>query len=185
MVQSQPAAVIWLRTLLRELELAREKQHAFSALRNAFYGAAASASRLCPVGIILKLAVVSLPWEFGLYSCMNNKSVARRQDYLAFRVVDGRRSLAVIAAIRPGNHTGLPWAFWHSKLAPWGELKRVPGDHVYLGIDEFTAKRMINLISGGKSLPDEFIGRMPVHYVGVSDFSSMSKRPCWGLDESR
>ena len=105
---------------------------------------------------------------------MNTKSVARRPDYIAFRVADGRRSLAVIAAIRAGNHTGPPWAFWHSKQAPWGELKRVPGDYVYLGIDEFTAKRMINLIAGGKSLPDEFIEQMPVRYVGVSAFSSVS-----------
>jgi hypothetical protein len=118
------------------------------------------------------LDAVSLSRDLGFH--LNNKSVARRPDYIAFRVADRRRSLAVIAAIRPGNHTGPPWAFWHSKVAPWGELKRVPGDYVYLGIDEFTAKRMINLIARGKSLPDEFTVRMPVLYVGGSHFSSTS-----------
>jgi hypothetical protein len=103
---------------------------------------------------------------------MNNKSVARRPDYIAFRLPQGGRFVAVIAAIRPGDQAVAPWAFWHSKLAPWGELKRVPSAYVHLGIDEFTAKRMINLIAAGQSLPDEFIERMPVLYVGASDFSS-------------
>jgi hypothetical protein len=31
---------------------------------------------------------------------------------------------------------------------------------------------MINLIAAGQSLPDEFIERMPVLYVGASDLSS-------------
>ena len=54
------------------------------------------------------------------------------------------------------------------------ELKKVPGDYMHLDIDELTAKRMINLIAAGKSLSDEFIERMPVLYVGVSDFFSTS-----------
>jgi len=34
---------------------------------------------------------------------MKNKSVARRPDYIAFRVPEGGRFLALIAAIRPGR----------------------------------------------------------------------------------
>jgi hypothetical protein len=33
---------------------------------------------------------------------------------------------------------------------------------------------MITLIAGGRSLPDDFIERMPVLHAGVSDFSSAS-----------
>lgn len=80
---------------------------------------------------------------------MNNKSVARRPDYTAFRVAEGGRFAAVIAAIRAGNQAGPPRAFWHRKV-------------------------MITLIAGGRSLPDDFIERMPVLYAGVSDFSSAS-----------
>ena len=57
----------------------------------------------------------------------------------------------------------------------WGELKRAPAEYLRLGIDELTAKRMIKLIAASKSLlPDEFIERMPVLHVGVSDFASPS-----------
>ena len=37
-----------------------------------------------------KLDVVSLPWE-----CMNTKSVARRQDHIAFRMPEGDRLVAI------------------------------------------------------------------------------------------
>ena len=100
---------------------------------------------------------------------MNNESVARRPDYIAFRIREGGRVAAVIAVIRHGSHTDPPRAFWHSSFAPWGELKRVFPNYTRLAIDEFTAKRMINLIAAGKSLPEEFIKGLPILIAGTSD----------------
>jgi hypothetical protein len=100
---------------------------------------------------------------------MNNESVARRPDYIAFRIREGGRVAAVIAIIRHGSHTDPPWAFWHSSFAPWGELRKAPANYMQLEIDEFTAKRMINLIAAGKSLPEEFIKGLPVLIARASD----------------
>ena len=100
---------------------------------------------------------------------MNNQSVALRPDYIAFRTREGGRVAAVIAVIRHGSHTDPRWAFWHSTFATWGELKRVFPDYTRLAIDEVTAKRMINLIAAGKSLPEEFIEGLPVLIAGASD----------------
>jgi hypothetical protein len=105
---------------------------------------------------------------------MNNESVARRPDYIAFRFPEAGRFVVVIATLQHRDHTDPPRAFWHSSQAPWGELKRAPAEYMRLGIDELTAKRMSNLIAGSKSLPDEFIERMPVLHVGVPDFPSPS-----------
>ena len=91
---------------------------------------------------------VSFSWGLGFLS-MNNESVARRPDYIAFRIREGGRVAAVIAVIRHGSHTDPPWAFWHSSFAPRGELKRVFPNYRRLAIDEFTAKRMITLIAAG------------------------------------
>jgi hypothetical protein len=107
---------------------------------------------------------------------MNNESVARRPDYIAFRFPEADHFVAVIAALRHGGHADPPWAFWHSSHAPWGELKRAPAEYTRLGIDEHTAKRMITLIAASKSLPNEFIERMPVLNVAVLDFASSSPR---------
>jgi hypothetical protein len=100
---------------------------------------------------------------------MNNESVVRRPDYIAFRIREAGRVAAVIAVIRNGSHTDPPWAFWHSSFAPWGELKRVFPNYTRLAIDEFTAKRMITLIAAGKSLPEEFIKGLPVLIAGASN----------------
>ena len=51
---------------------------------------------------------------FGLFPYMNTKSVTRRQDYIA--LPEGGRLVAVIAALQADNHSGPPWAFWHSNL---------------------------------------------------------------------
>jgi hypothetical protein len=91
---------------------------------------------------------------------------ANRPNYIGFRVPEGGRFVEVIAAIRPairpGKYADLPWAVWYSTLAPSGEFKRAPRDYMRLGIDEPTAKQMIRLIERGKSLPREFIERMPI-----------------------
>lgn len=92
---------------------------------------------------------------------MDNKSVGRRPGYIAFRIEAGGRFFAVIARLRCGGKSEPPWAFWHSKLAPWGELKRVPADYMHLQVDEFTATRMIEIIASGESLPEEFIKGLP------------------------
>jgi len=51
-------------------------------------------------------------------------------------------------------------------------LKRVFPGYTRLAIDEFTAKRMINLFAAGQSLPEEFIKGLPVLIAGASDSSS-------------
>jgi hypothetical protein len=109
-------------------------------------------------------AVLSSPRAGGVARVNKKKNGANRPNYIAFRVPEGGRFVEVIAAIRPairpGEYADLPWAFWYSTLAPSGEFKRAPRDYMRLGIDEPTAKRMIQLMKRGKSLPREFIERI-------------------------
>jgi hypothetical protein len=100
---------------------------------------------------------------------MNKKSVGRRPDYIAFRIPVGTAAASVIAHLRHGGDADPPWAFWHSSIAPWGELKRAPENYVHLGIDEPTARRMINLIAAGQSLPPYFSNGLPILTFGVSN----------------
>jgi hypothetical protein len=99
---------------------------------------------------------------------MDRRSVGRRPDYIAFRIPVGKAVASVIATLRHGGDADPPWAFWHSSIAPWGELKRAPENYMHLGIDELTARRMIELVAAGRSLPPEFSVQLPILTFGVS-----------------
>jgi len=68
----------------------------------------------------------------------DTKSAAAYPEYIAFRT-----------------------AVYHAQ-APTGEFRKVPGNHIRLRIDTAVAKSMIDLIKFGRSLPTEFVAKLPI-----------------------
>ena len=93
----------------------------------------------------------------------DTKSAAAYPEYIAFRTaVNGGRLLTVVAALQPEDGSLFPWAMRYHAQAPSGEFRKVPGNHVQLRIDTAVAKSMIDAIKRGRSLPTEFVAKLPI-----------------------
>jgi hypothetical protein len=89
-------------------------------------------------------------------------SGAESGNYIAFRIADdeGGQLMAVVARLEPGERSAFPWARWYHEEVPCGELRKVPGTYTRLGISEPIARRMIDLIRAGRSLPPDFVSKL-------------------------
>jgi hypothetical protein len=102
------------------------------------------------------------PWV-GTRKMPGAKSGAEYPDYIAFRTPgDDGHLLTVVAALEPDNGSRFPWARWYHELALGGDFKKVPGSYIELGLDTAIAKTMIDLIKLGRSLPPDFIVKLPI-----------------------
>jgi hypothetical protein len=70
--------------------------------------------------------------------------MVKNLDYIAFRVADGRRFHAYVAALEPGERGSFPWAKWYSTSVPSGAFRKVPGDYVRFAISDAVAETMID-----------------------------------------
>ena len=91
------------------------------------------------------------------------QSGADHPNYIAFRRADdGGRLLTVVAALEPEDGSLFPWATWYHEQAPRGEFRKISGRFIRLRIDGPVAKTMIDLIKVGRSLPTEFVAKLPI-----------------------
>jgi hypothetical protein len=91
------------------------------------------------------------------------KSGADYPDYIAFRTADdGGRLVTVVAALEPDDGSLFPWGMRYHAQAPSGEFRKVPCNYIRLRIDTAVAKSMIDLIKLGRSLPTEFVAKLPI-----------------------
>jgi hypothetical protein len=86
------------------------------------------------------------------------------EDYIAFRIADdeGGRPLTVVAHLEPGERSAFPWARWYHEQAPHGELRKVPGTYMSLGLSEPIARTMIDSIKAGRVLPSDFVSQLQI-----------------------
>jgi hypothetical protein len=61
----------------------------------------------------------------------------------------------------PGATSGAEYPDYIAQ-APSGEFRKVPGNYIRLRIDTAVAKSMIDLIKLGRSLPTEFVAKLPI-----------------------
>jgi hypothetical protein len=84
-------------------------------------------------------------------------------EYIAFRTAyDGGHLVTVVAALEPDDGSLFPWAMRYHAQAPRGEFRKVPGNYIRLRIDTAVAKSMIDIIKLGRSLPTEFVAKLPI-----------------------
>ena len=82
-------------------------------------------------------------------------------QYVAFRTMERWVVIPVIARIE-SREGGRPYGYWFSRFTPEGIFREVPLDHVVdLGSDD-EAKKLIDLLRGGRDLPVELVQRLPV-----------------------
>jgi len=82
-------------------------------------------------------------------------------QYIAFRTMERWVVIPIIARIE-SCEAGRRYGYWFSRFAPEGIFREVPVDHVVdLGSDD-EAKKLIDLLRGGRELPVELAQRLPV-----------------------
>jgi hypothetical protein len=90
------------------------------------------------------------------------QTVAADPNYIAFRIPEGRGLLTVVAAVQPGARATFRWAVWYSTLAPTGEFKKAPVNHIHFRIGARIAKTLIEAIKSGGSLPADLVEQLPI-----------------------
>ena len=50
-----------------------------------------------------------------------------RPAYIAFRIAENGRLVAVVAVLEPDDGSRFPWALWYHELAAAGEFKKARG----------------------------------------------------------
>ena len=82
-------------------------------------------------------------------------------QYVGFRTMERWVVIPVIARIE-SREGGRLYGHWFSRFTPEGDFREVPVSHVVdLGSDD-EAKKLIDLLRGGRDLPVEFVQRLPV-----------------------
>ena len=90
-------------------------------------------------------------------------SGAEYPDYIAFRTSgDNGRLFTVVAALEPEDGARFPCATRYHAQAPSGEFRKVPSNYIRLQIDAAVATSMIDSIKLGRSLPTEFVAKLPI-----------------------
>jgi hypothetical protein len=82
------------------------------------------------------------------------------RTYIAFRLAEGKGSIAVVATLDPEGGGRFPWAIWYHEQAPHGSYLKAPAEYARLNPE--TATALIALIQAGQPLPPEFVATLPL-----------------------